>query len=400
MLRTSHPLLLGISLLSLLCRASEGEPHELLRRGGTGRTLRDITGRAHDMALVEESSGKTAGGTRANQPGFDDGMQLAYDSGLEVVQNDNQNIEGGLEVVVIHDHGGDCIGSKPHWAVAEVESQPFITENVSNEPRPDVDGIGEKPPFDPFALWALHDRTSKTRDFLPPPSPSLSQPFLRPQYDFAPVPEASTPSRNSLSGRRDSVAHLAPEACYPGLLPLPLEKPRSRPLPPPPQPLKRVRKQKRVERICGIRRKILTILFAVLILLVIAATVAGLAVGLHSRNRSGNSNDTPPEETDVADIACPGADGSDYHASGTDRYFRVQCGVDYNVGNGAVILDEVEAGSMAECIVECADREDCAGAGWGTRFGRPTCFMKSALGVLSDSRSLMFTVEVEKPRLS
>lgn len=351
------------------------------------------------MALAEESNGKTAGGTRANQPGFDDGMQLAYDSGLEVVQNNNQGIEGGLEVVVIHDHGEDSTGSKPNWAVAEAQSQPFITENVSNEPRPDVDGIREKTPFDPFTLWALHDRTSKTRDYLPPPSPSLSQPFLRPQYDFAPVPEASTPSRNSLSGRRDSVAHLAPEACYPDLLPLPLGKPWSRPLPPPPPPPKRVRKQKRVERICGIRRKILIILFAVLILLVITATVAGLAVGLRSRNRSGNSSDALPEETDVVDIACPVADGSDYHASGTDRYFRVQCGVDYNVGNGAVILDEVEAGSMAECIVECADREDCAGAGWGTRFGRPTCFMKSALGVPSDSRNFIFTIEVDRPTL-
>lgn len=116
---------------------------------------------------------------------------------------------------------------------------------------------------------------------------------------------------------------------------------------------------------------------------------------LGSNHDNSKSIDIPT--TKDADIICPGVNNTIYQADGTKKYFQVICGIDYNGKDGAVDLASENADTMADCINECASREVCTSAGWGSYNGNQVCFMKSSIGTPNTSQNWMFTKEVSKP---
>lgn len=139
------------------------------------------------------------------------------------------------------------------------------------------------------------------------------------------------------------------------------------------------------------------IVLAVVILVVVIGIAVGLGVGLALRHHSDSGSDDDTPTTANATIRCPDADEIVYRADGTERYFQIYCGIDYNESDGASELENLEEKSMASCIDECASHDDCIAAGYGNYNDVMRCFMKKGIGKSNASSSWIFTKEVDKP---
>ncbi|KAL2158798.1 hypothetical protein VTH06DRAFT_3990 [Thermothelomyces fergusii] len=85
----------------------------------------------------------------------------------------------------------------------------------------------------------------------------------------------------------------------------------------------------------------------------------------------------------VADVDCPGVNGTFYTASTGGKRFQRLCGIDYGGEGEAVDIGNVPTRNLDRCIDECASRPDCTGAGWGVIKGDKgplhTCWLKNNL---------------------
>ena len=180
-------------------------------------------------------------------------------------------------------------------------------------------------------------------------------------------------------------------------------------------------------RICGMRRSIAVVLFAILASIVVGAVVGGAVGGTQASSNPQSSPEsafttsttTPmqfsssttsaapstatPTSTNMGTVTCPQSNNTDYTTnSGTGNLtFRQLCDVDWPVGiraaSGSVNslvedLSVVLEYSLIECIVQCAvyslnNRRACMAVTYGanitsaqTRGVGGNCFLKSARG--------------------
>ncbi|KAK4221504.1 hypothetical protein QBC38DRAFT_491916 [Podospora fimiseda] len=87
-------------------------------------------------------------------------------------------------------------------------------------------------------------------------------------------------------------------------------------------------------------------------------------------------------------LSCPSANNVNFTAErtgpGNGKIFRRQCGVNFVGGDGTLgkTNGTAGAGSLTECLEECAERDQCAGAVWmGKANGGPECWLKEFVGV-------------------
>ncbi|WYZ40200.1 hypothetical protein EsH8_IV_000541 [Colletotrichum jinshuiense] len=193
-------------------------------------------------------------------------------------------------------------------------------------------------------------------------------------------------------------------------------------------------------KLCGMRRKVCYIIMAVAIVFVVAAIAIGVGAGvalgrqshksdstsefvsvlffffflapfffslpfLSSRvyrtNTRSPSDSTNLESTKTANITCPASDNTTYSAqTAPERHFRLDCGIDYNSGNGAVELSSESTTTMGACIDLCASKTNCVGAGWGNYYGEYVCWMKTKLGKSHGSATWYFAVDVNQTNVS
>jgi hypothetical protein len=347
---------------------------------------------------------------------YDDGPQLAYESGLEVVDpppafEDHEQrqhfYESGLEVV---DSSHALVDSKTSSGDHDRDHH-HEPKSLAFHHQPPLDSPkGLAPPYSAYhskkqpplghdvqtpdqASFALSPLSPyQHHHALPQPSPLSidTRHFHHTNYNDGPEFHPASPSARSTSPAMDA-ASLSAIELYHNTLHSPTTSHHRAPKPQYPDTRPWYH-----DSICGLRRRTALIAFAALVVLVLVITGIGLGVGLTRRNQQGGV----AGETSSARIACPGDDGKVYRASGTERYFRVTCNADYNDG-GAV--DTLETDTLAKCIAECAAREGntedgCVAASWGRRSGVQTCFMRGAMPAQQDDSPDSAVVrEVDKP---
>lgn len=82
-------------------------------------------------------------------------------------------------------------------------------------------------------------------------------------------------------------------------------------------------------------------------------------------------------------IDCPGANGTEFTAPGTNKTFLQICGVEFSGPGEAIDIGHTITNTMQECMVNCAAFPNCTGCSWGYLPGdvgnEHECWMKTSL---------------------
>lgn len=79
-------------------------------------------------------------------------------------------------------------------------------------------------------------------------------------------------------------------------------------------------------------------------------------------------------------IQCPSANRTLYELDTQgNTNFLVLCGRDYNSGDGAIDIAQVNT-TFQGCLSECGETTGCVAVGWGNYYGTDTCWLKSQIG--------------------
>ncbi|KAK4232031.1 hypothetical protein QBC38DRAFT_143358 [Podospora fimiseda] len=170
-------------------------------------------------------------------------------------------------------------------------------------------------------------------------------------------------------------------------------------------------KGKKRELVCGIKKQLFWIIFAIAVFLLVVAVAAGVGVGVGTRKGSDSPIPTqsaaptptrtyplPTAEavTSPEGAKCPTNNLTLFTPSRIpERKFLLLCGRDYSsqIGFGTVDLYDQKMDSMGECIDACAAEVQCVGAGWGGQGGKKSCWLKSKLGEANWASHWLFAVE-------
>lgn len=96
-----------------------------------------------------------------------------------------------------------------------------------------------------------------------------------------------------------------------------------------------------------------------------------------------NTTRTKPTPSATATASsCLEASNTQYSASNGKTFLKL-CNIDYSGANEATDIGSQKADTFERCIEQCAEDEDCTGAGWGplkaNQKYRGTCWMKKDL---------------------
>ncbi|SPO02758.1 uncharacterized protein DNG_05433 [Cephalotrichum gorgonifer] len=153
----------------------------------------------------------------------------------------------------------------------------------------------------------------------------------------------------------------------------------------------------RRQTICGMRRKVFFVVIFGGILIAVAAVAIGVGAGVAFQKASPSKKLSTLSTS--SDISCPSANDSIVETSSdgdsSTKYFRVSCGIDYSVSDGATDLASENSTSMGRCVELCADRGECIGVTWEESGG--ACVLKQSVGTSADASGTILALKIAKP---